>query len=232
MSRDRCERCRELRHLRAHAGQRRFPSLPNRRRWDFDDSFWRSDGWSGAPEDQFGHGSEGGGFECLRGHTDTRPTLAGQRQSASATTLGCNLADRRTTTRVRDRRVRLERRSMLDPAADVWAAVFDNLLPVSDLTFLLSRKALPNCGRAVAVLPSFPPCSRGSGKEERWADSVTAEDCGSRCGEECDEAPSGWYQSAILLPYRPYVPKRLAVSQRNFDQRWVVMWRGRQHGDA
>jgi hypothetical protein len=28
------------------------------------------------------------------------------------------------------------------------------------------------------------------------------------------------------------VPTCLAVSQGNFDERWVVMWRGWQHGDT
>src|ERR1700758_3722871 len=63
-------------------------------------------------------------------------------------------------------------------------------------------------------------------------DSATAEHRGARGGEERDEAPRGWSQAAVLVPYRPHLPTRLGVTQCDFDERWVVMWRARQHGDA
>ena len=34
------------------------------------------------------------------------------------------------------------------------------------------------------------------------------------------------------MPYRPDMATRLGVAQGDFDERWVVMWRARQHGDA
>ena len=64
------------------------------------------------------------------------------------------------------------------------------------------------------------------------AKSATAEHLGSRGGEERDEAPRGWSQAATLDPCRPHLPTRLAITQGDFDERWVVMWSARQHGDA
>jgi hypothetical protein len=117
--------------LRARPAQRCFLSSWRRRHWFFDDSFgdlMRGPG-TGRP---VVHGSEGRGFESvrgqLRGHTDRCPRDACQRQSASAITLGCHLADRRTTTRCGIDDSGSSGKSMLDPAA-----VFDSLLSVSDL---------------------------------------------------------------------------------------------------
>jgi hypothetical protein len=104
--------------LRAHAVQRRFPSMWSVLCWFFDDSF-DDPGVLPAPEDQLSAGSEGRGFESLRTPSGSHPTCstdAYKRESASAIAVGCHLADRRTTIRVRDRRPRLNWKAMLDPA--------------------------------------------------------------------------------------------------------------------
>lgn len=90
---------------------------------------------------------------------------------------------------------------------------------------LLSHSDL---GGRPAALASLSIQVRSTAEE----DSATAEHLGSRGSEERDEAPRGWSQAATLRPYRPHVPTRLGVAQGDFDERWVVMWRARQHGDA
>src|SRR5262249_37286901 len=84
--------------------------------------------------------------------------------------------------------------------------------------------------RIDAKAPNSAAC-RGLLRLLAETSSTTAQHLGPRRGEEIDEAPRGWRQAAVFLPYRADVPARLGVAERDLDERGGFIRRAWEHRD-